>query len=82
MPINATGTPGHLRELRRAQGLSQQDVARLADCSVSYVRLLERGFEPSESRVVPRLLTALAGEADSLNNEAPAVTPGLREDTA
>ena len=70
MPANAIGTPSHLRELRRAQGLSQQDLARLAACSVGYVRLLERGFEPSESRVMPRLLAALAGEAGSLKGRS------------
>ncbi len=56
---NGTAGVGGLRERRRALGLPQEDVARLADCSVDYVRLLERGFEPRYSDVLPRIAAAL-----------------------
>lgn len=51
---------GPLREARRAAGLTQQQLADRACCSVDYVRLLERGFSPRYSDVWPRILEALA----------------------
>jgi transcriptional regulator with XRE-family HTH domain len=36
-----------LRELRQAAGISQEGLARLAGCSTSTVRLVERGWRPS-----------------------------------
>ena len=57
-----TATPG-LRELRRATGLSQQELAFRAHCSLPYVAMLERGFAPTHSNVLPRILTALENAA-------------------
>ena len=59
---NATDRTGELRALRRAAGLSQQQLALRADCSVSYFRMLEQGFAPERSNVVPRVLRALNDE--------------------
>jgi DNA-binding XRE family transcriptional regulator len=36
-----------LKSLREAAGLSQERLARLADCSTSTVRLAEKGWRPS-----------------------------------
>lgn len=41
-------------------GLSQAELAEAAVCSVSYIRLLERGFDPRFSDVLPRVLRVLA----------------------
>ncbi len=64
MSANATDAPGGLRELRRTAALSQQQVAVRAECSIGYVRLLERGFEPRRSDVLPRVLAVLHNGAD------------------
>lgn len=50
---------GDLRARRRSLGLSQEEVARSADCSTGYIRLLERGFAPGHSDVLPRVIAAL-----------------------
>jgi transcriptional regulator with XRE-family HTH domain len=63
MTANANDTPQigrDLRQARRAAGLTQQQVAMLAACSMSYVRLLEGGFMPAHaSDVLPRVMTVL-----------------------
>jgi predicted transcriptional regulator len=58
---------GSLRAARKALGLSQEALARRAQCSTVFVSLLERGYEPQESVVVPRVLRALkdAGRAEN-----------------
>jgi transcriptional regulator with XRE-family HTH domain len=48
-----------LRTLRRRRGLSQQRLAELAGCSLSMVRVLESGYQPERSDVLPRVLLAL-----------------------
>jgi DNA-binding transcriptional regulator YiaG len=74
---NATDRSGDLlRTARKAAGLSQQRVAELAGCSVSYVRVLESGYRPeNDSDVLVRI-------ADVLNHESPAGEPGSREISA
>ena len=60
--MNANGTPASgvdLRARRRSLGLSQEAVARTAMCSTGYVRLLEAGFAPGRSDVLPRVIAAL-----------------------
>jgi len=44
-----------LRTRRIILGLSQQALAQEAQCSVAYVRLLEGGFQPNASDVLPRI---------------------------
>lgn len=61
-----------LKALRRAAGMSQQRLAELAGCSVSMVRVLESGYEPERSDVLPRLVAALA-----TTREAPAANQGF-----
>jgi transcriptional regulator with XRE-family HTH domain len=63
MSANAIEQGGDLRAARRALGLSQQRVAELARCSVSYVRLLESGYQPEGgSDVLRRIAAVLRGE--------------------
>jgi predicted transcriptional regulator len=52
------GAPG-IRERRKAAGLSQESLARAADCSTAMVKLLERGFTPTRSAVLPRIVRVL-----------------------
>jgi predicted transcriptional regulator len=79
--INANDSPstgGSLRQRRRRLNISQEDLARLADCSTGYVRLLERGFQPEHSDVLPRVIAAL----DSLNDNAPGAQAGREVTTS
>jgi hypothetical protein len=58
--------------------MSQQRIAEIARCSVSMVRLLEAGYQPSSGDVAQRVARAVR----SLKNEDPAAGPGLRETSA
>lgn len=49
-----------LRQRRDAAGLSQQSLAQLAGCSLSMVRVLERGIGPAHSDVLARIESVLA----------------------
>lgn len=57
MPI--TNRPDDLRERRLAAGLSQAKLAQHADCSASYVQMIERGLTPARGHVLPRLEAVL-----------------------
>jgi len=48
-----------LRARRLERGLSQQELAHRAACSVSYVALLEKGFTPASSSVLRRIAAVL-----------------------
>jgi len=52
-------TAGALRERRLAAGLTQQQLASLAGCSLTHLQLLERGYSPTRSAVRARVLAAL-----------------------
>lgn len=54
-----------LRQLRRAAGLSQQELAERAHCSIAIVRLLEGGYQPKHSDVLPRLVAILESKSAS-----------------
>jgi len=60
---HATDGSGGFRELRRAAGLSQVDLAVRAECSVSMLRLIEQGYRPNGSEVIERISSVL-GEVD------------------
>ena len=49
---------------RHELGLTQQDVAVRAGCSVSYVRLLESGYLPEASEVLDRIGSVLGPAHD------------------
>jgi len=51
-----------LRERRLAAGLTQQQLANLADCSLTHLQLLERGYKPTRSEVRARVLTTLRAQ--------------------
>jgi len=64
MHANAHPAVDGLRAARLRAGLTQERLAVAAGCSGGYVRLLERGFAPEHSAVLPRLLAVIATEAD------------------
>lgn len=91
MTIDVTPLDGaQLRAARKAANASQQRLAERAHCSLSMVKLLERGYQPNQSDVLERItraLTALSTEtretAQALNGETPGTaTPGARETTS
>lgn len=56
--MNAKSAIGQLRARRVEVGLSQERLARAADCSTSMVRLVEHGYRPSDD-MLARLAAAL-----------------------
>jgi transcriptional regulator with XRE-family HTH domain len=62
----------NVRAARRARGLSQEQLALDADMKRSYLSDLERGKRNPTIRALERLASALAVEAASLLNVAPA----------
>ncbi len=81
MSANATAEIGaNLRAARRAAGLSQQALAERAVCSVSMVRLVESGYEPDGSLVLPRIRLALRHYLT--NDEGPAANGPLATTSA
>jgi len=69
-----TGGLTPLRSRRLALGLSQEKLARNADCSTAMVKLLECGFTPTRSEVLGRIKDALAAAEAPHNDSAPAGT--------
>jgi transcriptional regulator with XRE-family HTH domain len=56
---------GDVRSRRLAAGLSQLELAQLAGCAESTIRLFDRGYTPGRSEALPRVLSVLDGaEAD------------------
>lgn len=55
-------------EYRRAASVTQEELARLAECSVAYVRLLDGGFtpDPDRSPVYGRVVRVLREKADDV----------------
>jgi len=81
MLANATTSRGGtIRERRLAIGISQEALARAADCSTAYVRVLERGYapDPAASPVFQRVARVLGL---TQNDDDPASTPGRREES-
>lgn len=63
---NGTATTGSIRDARTSAGLTQQELADAAGCSVDYIRLLERGYAPRYSDVWPRIVAVLGSRASGL----------------
>ncbi|MGI9183772.1 MAG: helix-turn-helix domain-containing protein [Solirubrobacteraceae bacterium] len=59
---HGTAQRGSIRADRRAACLSQERLAQLAGCSTAYIRLIEAGYEPMHSDVLPRVLEVLGRE--------------------
>lgn len=70
-----------VRARREACGLTRQELAQLADCSIAHLADLERGRAPKRSKVLKRVLLVL-DNIEPTDSEAPAVTPGPREKSA
>jgi predicted transcriptional regulator len=63
-------TNSDLRRRRQATGVSQEKLARRADCSLNTVRLAEGGFTGISPRMWARLMGALEGlEAERASPE-------------
>lgn len=75
MPGASQVLAARLRELRRAAGLSQEELARAARVSRAYLSDLERGQKEAGIEVVVRLARALAVEPGVLLHGASAVVP-------
>lgn len=58
--MSGNGSAPGLRNRRLAANLTQQALAHEAQCSIAMLKLLERGFEPERSQVLPRIIGALA----------------------
>jgi transcriptional regulator with XRE-family HTH domain len=67
MTSNGSDGGGGIRERRRAAGLSQERLAREADCSTSYIQLLEGGFRPRSGEVLGRIAHVLGCEQADLS---------------
>ena len=61
MALTVMPTGDEIRARRTSAGLSQQRLAQLADCSISTVRLVEKGWQPSEA-MLEKLEAALAAD--------------------
>lgn len=59
----------NLRKARLAKGLSQEELAHLADIDRTYISSLERGVYNASIDVVARLAKALQIEASELLHE-------------
>ena len=71
MSENRTRGGGELRAARLARGLSQEQLARQADCSTRMIYLFEAGFSPAHSEVRERIEAIL-----SINGEDPGQRSG------
>jgi predicted transcriptional regulator len=67
-----------VRTRRQAAGLTQAQLARLADCSLAFVGNLEAGYMPRRSPTLARILAVL----DDMNDNDPATTRGRVEESA
>lgn len=56
----------NLRQLRHAKGMSQEELAHLADLDRTYISSLERGLYGASIDVVDRIAVALGVEAAEL----------------
>lgn len=59
MANNTNGGGGDIRQRRRALGVSQLELAQLAECSPAMVGLLDRGYRPHRSAVLDRVNAVL-----------------------
>lgn len=82
----ANAESGGIGALRRSAGLTQQDLAERAACSIGMVRMLEAGAVPRQSEVLPRVIAVLndgapAGNGrDATTSTADSDRPDMRED--
>jgi transcriptional regulator with XRE-family HTH domain len=53
-----------LKDQRLAVGLTRQQLAEKARCSITFIQMLEGGFRPVQSRVLPRVVAVLTAYED------------------
>jgi hypothetical protein len=63
-PLHMSDIATKIHKARQARGLSQERLARLADCATISVRHFERGLVPTRSKVLPRVLEVLGLDPD------------------
>jgi transcriptional regulator with XRE-family HTH domain len=56
-----------LRQRREALGLSRQQLAQGARCSLTTLQMLESGYRPERSRALDRVLAVLEGHEAAAN---------------
>lgn len=54
-----------VRSLRKQQGLTQQELANAAGCSIMYLSALERGKETAEIGIALRIMNMLACDLET-----------------
>jgi transcriptional regulator with XRE-family HTH domain len=74
--VSAQATPegGRLRERRLEAGITQQQLAERARCSIALVRLFESGYQPGHSNVLPRIVAVLESDTTSPASEVASKT--------
>lgn len=55
-----------LRAARKAQNLTQFELAKRTGCAQSYISMLEQGLEPSRSDIAGRIAAVLGVPVDAL----------------
>ncbi len=65
MPASTQHEAVGIPDRRRALGLTQGQLAMRADCSRASVALIESGYRPRRSEVLPRILAVLDGRKTS-----------------
>jgi transcriptional regulator with XRE-family HTH domain len=59
-----------LRDARRRAGLTQERLARLADCSTNYVKQFEAGLEPANSPTLDSVWRVVDAMSDAKGDAA------------
>jgi len=59
-----------IKDQRLAAGLTQQQLAAETPCSVAFVQMVEGGYRPGRSDVLPRLVAVLEAHQNDLNPAA------------
>lgn len=62
--------PAELRAKREAAGLTQRELARAAECSLSWVANAEGGYVPRTSPTLDRVLAVLGGDPENDSDPA------------
>jgi transcriptional regulator with XRE-family HTH domain len=71
--------PNRIRTLRRAQGLTQAQLARRVGVAQPYINEIERGKKRPSVDVLERLCDSLGGSADYLLDVAPGCYSGVMQ---
>jgi predicted transcriptional regulator len=53
-----------LKDQRRAAGLTRQQLATEVGCSIAFLAMVEDGYRPAQSAVLPRIVACLEAHND------------------